>query len=104
MPDAFYIVIVCVAAIGIDWALYNGSYRGLRAFYRVPDGINYRYFLFPRLFLIVAAGVVVSIATLSDRPNVSMAMTGFAIFLAASIYAQIATFMKAERYRDDHDA
>jgi len=103
MPDILYILIVCAAAFGIDWALYNGAYRSIQAFYRVPDGINYQHFLFPRVILTLCAGAIISISTLDGKPNIPLAMTGFAIFLTASVYAQIRTFLKSERYKDDNE-
>jgi hypothetical protein len=103
MAETLYIAIVLATTIGIDWALYNGTYRSIRAFYRVPNGVNYRNFLFPRIILTLIAGVIVSVATPGGKPNVPAALTGFAIFLASSFYAQVRTFLTAERYDDDHD-
>lgn len=104
MESLSYLVTVCVVAVGLDWALYNGTYRSLQAFFRIPDGINYRHFVFPRIILILLSGVVVAISTQGDEPNVPIALAGFAIFLATSIYPQVRTFMKAERYLGDHDS
>ena len=80
------------------------GHRSLKAFYRIPRDVDYQHLLFPRIILTLCAAGLIAVATLDGKPNVPMAMTGFAIFLIASGYAQVRTFLKADRYKDDHDA
>jgi len=98
METLLYILVVCLTAVGLDWALYNGAYRSIQAFFRIPVDIGYRTFLFPRIVLVVLSGIIVAIATLRVKADVPMALTGFAIFLVVTVYPQVRTFMAAERY------
>jgi hypothetical protein len=96
--------LVCAITVGLDWALYNGTYRTLQAFYRIPSDINYRRFFFPRIILIFISGVIISVATQGSAPNIPMSLIGFAVFLTVSIYPQAVTFANAKRYWGDNDS
>lgn len=95
---------VFLAVLGIDWALYDGTYRSLKAFYRIPEDIDYRRLIFPRILLTLCAAALMSAATLRVEPDVPLAITGFLLFLIASAYGQIRTYLNAKRYTGDRDS
>lgn len=102
MENAFYIFAVCVVVVGLDWALYSGTYKSIRVFFRIPASVNYKYFFFPRIIFVVLSGVIIAISAL-DPTNVPMVLVGFGLFLMTSLYPQVQTLVRSKLYKDDDD-
>lgn len=95
-----YIKVIFILAFTpiFDWLMYDGTYKSIRAFYSIPDHINYKYFFFPRILIIIAAAILFAVATYDKQTNFVMAAIATAVFFIASFYPQVRTFMAAKRY------
>lgn len=101
--DMEYIVqttIICLAFVGADWGNYRGAYSSIKTFYRIPDHINYSYFLFPRIIFILISGVMASTIAFRKDYDSIFGVLSFVMFLVATFYPHVRTFMAAERYND----
>jgi hypothetical protein len=104
MEYVAYALLSCLVLIGLDWALIDGFRASLVGFRKLPEGCRYRHFIFPRIGMVIIAGVVMYVSSqtklfgeMSDVAGIG-AMAAFVLLV---IYPQVVMFRRSEPYRNE---
>ncbi len=96
-----FIILTCIIAVGVDWALVDGFRSCLVAFRSLPEDYNYRRFLFPRIIVILASGIGIYVGSethiLGERSTLVICLA-MVLFFVTSLYPQVVMFLRSKPY------
>lgn len=103
MEHIAYALLTCLLLIGVDWALIDGFRMSLTSFRNVPSHFNYKKFMFPRLAIVVIAGILIYCASQTQAFNNlsnTVLSLAIAVFFLSSFYPQVVMVLRSKPYKD----
>ena len=90
-------MIFVILGLALDAAFYWRFTNMLEVFRKVPDGLNYRHYAFPRLLLVAGASIVVAWGSYYKPTNATLIIVGCAAFLIFSSYPHVDIYRRSKR-------
>lgn len=88
-----------IVGLALDGAFYWRFRNMLEVFRSVPDGLDYRYFVFPRLLFVSASALVVGWGSYTRPTDATLIIAGSVAFLVFSSYPHIIIYCRSRRIR-----